>query len=89
MKNYLILHGHFYQPPRENPVTGLIPRQKSAAPYHDWNARITKECYGANSASRILTEDGRILDIVNNYENISFNIGPTLLNWLETEAPNV
>ncbi len=89
MKNYLILHGHFYQPPRENPVTGLIPRQKSAAPYHDWNARITKECYGANSASRILTEDGRILDIVNNYENISFNIGPTLLDWLETEAPNV
>ncbi len=89
MKNYLILHGHFYQPPRENPVTGLIPLQKSAAPYHDWNARITKECYGANSASRILTEDGRILDIVNNYENISFNIGPTLLDWLKTEAPNV
>lgn len=85
----MILHGHFYQPPREIPSTGLIPLQSSAAPYHDWNARITKECYGANSASRVLNENGLITDIVNNYENISFNIGPTLIDWLQESSPNV
>lgn len=89
MKNNLILHGHFYQPPRENPDTGVVPRQPSAAPFRDWNARITRECYGANSASRYLNESGKIQDIINNYEWISFNFGPTLLNWLEENAHSV
>ncbi|TFG64601.1 MAG: DUF3536 domain-containing protein [Spirochaetales bacterium] len=89
MKSSLIIHGHFYQPPREDPWTGLIPLQESAAPFHDWNRRITKECYGANAASRVLDPQGRISDIVNNYSYLSFNIGPTLLDWLERHAHNV
>jgi hypothetical protein len=89
MAQYLILHGHFYQPPRENPWTGVIPKQKSAAPFSNWNKKITRECYGANSASRILNRDGKIVEIMNNYEHISFNFGPTLLGWLKEEAPNV
>ncbi len=89
MKNYLIIHGHFYQPPREDPESGVIPLQSSAAPYHDWNCRITKECYGANSASRVLNEYGKITDIINNYRYLSFNFGPTLLDWLRVHSPNV
>jgi len=89
MENYLILHGHFYQPPRENPYTGLVPLQSSAAPFHDWNHRITRECYAANTASRFLHYDGRIEDIVNNYEVLSFNFGPTLFAWLRAHAPHV
>ncbi|MBN2736205.1 MAG: DUF3536 domain-containing protein [Spirochaetales bacterium] len=89
MKNHLIIHGHFYQPPREDPWTGLIPNQASAHPHHDWNARINRECYMANGASRTLNPMGKVSDIVNNYEFLSFNFGPTLLNWLKeysTEA---
>ena len=89
MKNYLILHGHFYQPPREDPWTGLVPYQESAEPFHDWNQRITKECYAANAASRFLRYDGRIEDIINNYEVLSFNFGPTLLHWLTKHAPHI
>lgn len=89
MKNFIILHGHFYQPPRENPWTGIVPLQKSADPYHDWNSRITKECYAANSFSRYLDTHGRIEDIVNNYEYLSFNFGPTLMGWLKEHAPNI
>ncbi len=89
MKSYLIIHGHFYQPPREDPESGVIPLQPSAAPYHDWNCRITKECYGANSASRVLNGFGEITDIVNNYRYLSFNFGPTLLDWLRVHSPNV
>ncbi len=89
MKTALVIHGHFYQPARENPWTGLIPRQPSAAPYENWNARITRECYAANAASRVLDPQGNILDIVNNYAHISFNFGPTLLSWLEGHAPSV
>ncbi|RKX77399.1 MAG: glycoside hydrolase [Spirochaetes bacterium] len=89
MKNYLIIHGHFYQPPREDPWTGKVPFQSSAYPFHDWNMRITKECYGANTASRILNPDGNIGDMVNNYEYLSFNFGPTLFSWLKENAPNV
>jgi hypothetical protein len=89
MRNSLILHGHFYQPPRENPFTGLVPLQESAAPFHDWNHRITRECYAANTASRFLHYDGRIEDIVNNYEILSFNFGPTLFWWLRSKAPHV
>lgn len=89
MQTSLILHGHFYQPPRENPWTDLIPRQPSAAPFHDWNRRITQECYAANCYSRYLGAYGEILNISNNYEIFSFNFGPTLMNWLKNESPNV
>ncbi|MGM0432615.1 MAG: DUF3536 domain-containing protein [Spirochaetota bacterium] len=82
MKTTLILHGHFYQPPREAPDTGIIPKQESAYPSRDWNERITKECYAANAYSRYLTHDGRVASISNNYEYLSFNFGPTLLHWL-------
>lgn len=82
-KIYLIIHGHFYQPPREDPWTLSIDFQPSAFPYHDWNQRINRECYAANSASRVLDDTGRIIDIINNYEYISFNFGPTLLSWIK------
>ncbi len=89
MKNYLIIHGHFYQPPREDPWTGLIPRQHSAEPFENWNIKINRECYAANSASRVLNSKGNITNIVNNYRYLSFNFGPTLLNWLKKEANGV
>jgi alpha-amylase/alpha-mannosidase (GH57 family) len=86
---YLCIHCHFYQPPRENPWLEFVELQESAYPYHDWNERITFECYAANTASRILDSAGRISRIVNNYERISFNFGPTLLSWMEINAPDV
>ncbi|RME02173.1 MAG: DUF3536 domain-containing protein, partial [Calditrichaeota bacterium] len=89
MKKYLTVHGHFYQPPRENPWTESIERQSSANPYHDWNERITHECYFPNGYSRILDVSNRIVNIINNYAAINFNFGPTLLSWLETHAPEV
>jgi alpha-amylase/alpha-mannosidase (GH57 family) len=89
MERYLCIHGHFYQPPRENPWIEAIEVQDSAHPYHDWNERITAECYAPNAASRILDERGTISRIVNNYERISFNFGPTLLSWMEKGAPEL
>jgi alpha-amylase/alpha-mannosidase (GH57 family) len=89
MDKYVCVHGHFYQPPRENPWLEDVELQDSAYPYHDWNARITEECYRQNAASRILGSDKKIIDIVNNYANISFNFGPTLLYWLQSHAPDV
>jgi alpha-amylase/alpha-mannosidase (GH57 family) len=89
MDKYVCVHGHFYQPPRENPWLEDVELQDSAYPYHDWNARITEECYRQNAASRILGSDKKIIDIVNNYTNISFNFGPTLLYWLQSHAPDV
>jgi alpha-amylase/alpha-mannosidase (GH57 family) len=86
---YVCIHGHFYQPPRENPWLEAIELQDSAYPYHDWNERITAECYGPNARSRILDGEGRIRQIANNYARISFNFGPTLLKWLEDEEPDV
>ncbi len=83
----LVIHGHFYQPPREDPWTGQIERQPSAAPYHDWNERIHDECYGPNAFAHIIGAAGVIEQTVNNYSNISFNFGPTLLSWLETHHP--
>src|SRR5688572_10435040 len=83
MKRYVCIHGHFYQPPRENPWLETIELQATAYPYHDWNERITAECYAPNAASRILDAQGRIVRITNNYTQISFNFGPTLLAWLE------
>ena len=89
MKNYLIIHGHFYQPPREEPDTGVIPRQPSASPYKNWNEKITRECYAANAFSRVLGPDGRITEIINNYQYLSFNFGPTLFHWIREKAPKV
>jgi alpha-amylase/alpha-mannosidase (GH57 family) len=89
MQRYLCIHGHFYQPPRENPWLEAIEVQDSAYPYHDWNQRITAECYAPNAASRILDGEHRIERIVNNYSQISFNFGPSLLAWLEVERPDV
>ncbi|MFO7965865.1 MAG: DUF3536 domain-containing protein [Desulfobacterales bacterium] len=89
MNRYICIHGHFYQPPRENAWLEEVEVQDSAYPYHDWNERISAECYAANAASRILNDSGNIVDIVNNYSRISFNFGPTLLSWLEYHAPSV
>ncbi len=89
MTKYLCLHGHFYQPPRENPWLEAIELQDSAFPYHDWNERITAQCYAPNAFARMLDGDGRIVDIVNNYSRISFNFGPTLLAWMQENAPDV
>ncbi|HUP45769.1 MAG TPA: DUF3536 domain-containing protein, partial [Thermoanaerobaculia bacterium] len=87
MDRFLCIHGHFYQPPRENPWLEAVETQDTASPYHDWNERITAECYEPNATSRILDPRERILKIVNNYGAINFNFGPTLLSWLEECAP--
>jgi len=89
MERYVCIHGHFYQPPRENPWLEAIELQDSAYPYHDWNERITTECYEPNATSRILDTENRIVGIVDNYAKISFNFGPTLLAWMEYSAPAV
>jgi len=89
MDRYICIHGHFYQPPRENAWLESIELQDSAYPYHDWNERVMTECYAPNATSRILDGEGYITQIVNNYAKISFNFGPTLLAWLETNAPDV
>lgn len=80
---YITVHGHFYQPPRENPYLNTIERQPSAYPFHNWNERIYHECYRPNAFARILNDHGEVVDIVNNFEYLSFNIGPTLMSWLE------
>jgi alpha-amylase/alpha-mannosidase (GH57 family) len=84
---YVCIHGHFYQPPRENPWLEQVETQDSAAPFHDWNERITSECYAVNGASRIVNKQNEIIRILNNYAHISFNFGPTLLSWLKENAP--
>jgi alpha-amylase/alpha-mannosidase (GH57 family) len=86
-QRYVCIHGHFYQPPRENPWLEAVETQDSAAPYHDWNQRITAECYATNGAARIVDSKNRILRITNNYARISYNLGPTLLSWIEEKAP--
>lgn len=88
MERYVCIHCHFYQPPRENPWLEAVEMQDSASPYHDWNERVTAECYLPNCAARILDGESRIAQIVNNYSRISFNFGPTLLSWLEQNAPH-
>ncbi len=82
------IHGHFYQPPRENPWLEAIEEQDSAAPYHDWNARVGAECYAPNARARLLDGQQRITTLVNNYAHLSFNIGPTLMSWLERADPD-
>ncbi len=89
MNRYVCIHGHFYQPPRENPWLEYVELQDSAYPYHDWNERITAECYAPNGRSRILNHEGKIAELVNNYSWMSFNVGPTLLTWLAEQAPAV
>lgn len=86
-ERYICVHGHFYQPPRENPWLETVEAQDSAAPYHDWNDRICTECYSPNGAARIVNPKNQIIRIVNNYSRMSFNFGPTLLSWLEESAP--
>jgi alpha-amylase/alpha-mannosidase (GH57 family) len=87
LTNYVCIHGHFYQPPRENPFTGEVPVQPSAAPWHDWNARITEESYAANAQARIMDGNGGVAKTISTYERISFDFGPTLLSWLEQGDP--
>ena len=87
LKRSVCIHGHFYQPPRENPWTGRIDRQESAGEFHDWNVRIEAECYAPNTAAQILDSEGHASRTVNNYSRMSFNIGPTLMMWLEKESP--
>lgn len=88
-EQFICIHGHFYQPPRENPWLEEVEYQESAAPYHDWNERITAECYAPNAVSRIMDPSWRIIGLINNYSKISFNFGPTLLYWLERHNPAV
>jgi alpha-amylase/alpha-mannosidase (GH57 family) len=89
MNRFICIHGHFYQPPRESPWLEAIEIQDSAFPYHDWNERISAECYAANAVSRIWDTEGRIAQLVNNYVNISFNFGPTVLLWMQKNATEV
>jgi alpha-amylase/alpha-mannosidase (GH57 family) len=89
MKKFICIHGHFYQPPRENPWLEAVELQDSAFPCHDWNEKITAECYAPNAHARSLDGEGRIERIVNNYSRISFNFGPTILSWMKEKAPDV
>ncbi len=88
MNRHICIHGHFYQPPRENPWLEAIELQDSAYPYHDWNEKITAQCYSPNANSRILDGHSRIVELVNNYSKMSFNFGPTLLSWMKENAPD-
>jgi alpha-amylase/alpha-mannosidase (GH57 family) len=87
-RRFVCIHGHFYQPPRETPGLGLVEPQPSAAPYRDWNERITAECYRPNARARLLDGQGRLRELVNNYDQLGFDFGPTLLRWLERNAPD-
>jgi alpha-amylase/alpha-mannosidase (GH57 family) len=89
MEKFICIHGHFYQPPRENPWLETVELQDSAAPYHDWNERVTAECYAPNAHARLVDGNGRIERIVNNYAKISFDFGPTLLSWMKDKAPDI
>ncbi len=87
MTRFICIHGHFYQPPRENPWLESVELQDSAAPWHDWNERISVECYAPNAAARILDGQGKIENIISTYSKISFNFGPTLLAWMKDKMP--
>ncbi|MBA3459621.1 MAG: DUF3536 domain-containing protein [Deltaproteobacteria bacterium] len=86
---WVCIHGHFYQPPRENPWLEAIEPQPSAHPFRDWNERITAECYRPNAAARVVDSTNHIIEIVDNYQRMSFNVGPTLMSWMEDFAPDV
>ena len=83
------IHGHFYQPPRENPWTGRVDRQPGAAPWPDWNHRITAECYRPNGRAALLDEQGAVRRRLSTWEWLSFDVGPTLMLWLDRHAPDV
>ncbi|HEY3931552.1 MAG TPA: DUF3536 domain-containing protein [Verrucomicrobiae bacterium] len=89
MEKFICIHGHFYQPPRENPWLEAVEMQDSASPYHDWNERITVECYAPNARARLLDGKGRIENIVSNYSRMSFNFGPTVLMWMKEKMPEI
>ncbi len=89
MTGFVCIHGHFYQPPRENPWLDEIEVQASAFPYRDWNDRIAVECYAPNMAASVLGPDQQVIETLNNYSRISFDFGPTLLSWLECRRPDV
>ncbi|HTB86191.1 MAG TPA: DUF3536 domain-containing protein [Candidatus Sulfotelmatobacter sp.] len=89
MKKAVCIHGHFYQPPRENPWLESVELQDSASPYHDWNERITYECYAPNARARLMDGEGKIEGIVSNYSRMSFNFGPTVLSWLKEKMPDI
>lgn len=89
MSRYVVIHAHFYQPSREDPWLFDVSYEESAYPYHDWNERITEECYRPNASIPIVDREGHVVDLVNNYSWVSFNVGPTLLRWLEEKAPDV
>ena len=84
---YVCVHGHFYQPPRENAWLETVELQEGALPFHDWNEKINFECYAPNAVARILDGQSKIKKIINNYAQISFNFGPTLLSWMEKADP--
>jgi len=84
-----VVHGHFYQPPRENPWTEVVAAEPSAAPFHDWNERVTGEAYRPNGWARIVDERDRVVAIVDNYAHLGFDLGPTLASWLAEQAPDV
>jgi alpha-amylase/alpha-mannosidase (GH57 family) len=88
-QRFICIHGHFYQPPRENPWLESVELQDSASPFHDWNERITAECYAPNALARLLDGEGRIQGIVSNYSRMSFNFGPTLLSWIQDKQPEI
>jgi alpha-amylase/alpha-mannosidase (GH57 family) len=88
-EHYICIHGHFYQPPRENPWLEEVEFQESAQPYHDWNERVTAECYAPNAVSRVMDSQWRIIGLINNYSRINFNFGPTLMSWLDRHKPEV
>jgi alpha-amylase/alpha-mannosidase (GH57 family) len=87
LDRFVCIHGHFYQPPRENAWLERIERQESAHPFRDWNERIDAECYRPNARARILDNEDRVVNLSNNYARISFNFGPTLLSWMQVRAP--
>ena len=89
MEKFICIHGHFYQPPRENPWLETVELQDSAAPYHDWNERIAAECYAPNAYARVMDGNGLIERVVSNYTKISFDFGPTLLSWMKEKAPDI
>ncbi len=87
MTRSVVVHGHFYQPPRDNPWTGEVEREPTAAPFHDWNQRIESECYAPVANARVLDSEGNVAHTDNLYSALSFDVGPTLFEWMETHAP--
>ncbi|MFK7930001.1 MAG: glycoside hydrolase, partial [Myxococcota bacterium] len=83
------VHGHFYQPPRDNPWLGSVPCQPTAAPAHDWNERVANECYRANVGAQVWNQGGEVVARIRTYDHISFDMGPTLMRWMQLRAPDI